>query len=43
VDFRDLEAAGRALQEQFRKATEGHDVCERLLSWRTAVEAELSD
>jgi hypothetical protein len=39
VDFADLEAVGKAVQEQFRKATEGHDVCERVLFWRTAAQA----
>lgn len=39
LEFRDLEAVGRAFQEQVRKATEGEDICARLASWRTAAQA----
>lgn len=42
MDLRDLEPAGRAVQEQFRRATEGRRVCEQLLSWRTAAQADPS-
>lgn len=41
VGFEELEAAGKALQEQFRKATEGREVCERIQSWRAAARASL--
>ena len=41
VDFRDLEAVGRAVQEEFRTATKGQDVCDQLRSWRTAAQEGL--
>lgn len=41
VAFRDLEDAGKALQKQFREATAGSDVCERLRAWREVAQASL--
>jgi hypothetical protein len=41
MEFQKLEAAGRAVQEELRRATGGRKVCEQLLSWRTAAQAHL--
>ncbi len=42
MEFRKLEAAGRAIQDELRNATQGHGVCEQLRSWRTAAETPLA-
>jgi hypothetical protein len=39
VEFRDLEAVGWAFQAQLRKAADGQDLCDRLVSWRTSAQA----
>jgi hypothetical protein len=39
MDLSQLEPVGRAIQAEFRRATEGHDACEQLRAWRTAAEA----
>jgi hypothetical protein len=36
--FDDLEAVGLAFQAQVRRAAEGQDICDRLLSWRRSAE-----
>lgn len=38
LDFPDLEAPGRALQEQVRNAAGGQDVCDQIASWRSAAD-----
>jgi hypothetical protein len=39
LEFRDFEAAGWQLQAQLREAADGHDICDRVRSWRTAARA----
>jgi hypothetical protein len=38
MDFRDLEAVGRAMQAAVGRAAEGRDVCEQFLAWRMAAQ-----
>jgi hypothetical protein len=38
LEFHQLEAVGRRLQEKVRAAAEGRDVCEALAAWRTAAQ-----
>jgi len=42
MEFQKLETAGRALQQALHDATDGRDVCARLLSWRTEALAHVT-